>query len=341
MEENENKKINRLIGILCIIIVFIIISLIFVIIYDNDTVKVESDNNDLINENVNMPYEFDGYYFIIGRLDKNGQADFYVQIEDDYKYIKNDGIYVNGIKLDNTENNDKIVLLRGFGIIVINKYDDGETYRFFNNQGNEINIINNNQDIHYKFIAYDEVTKHPVAYYKCTDKNNPSCNKYQRNEFLVYSDHVIIKEIDNDMLDMDYIEKVTIGKNEDENIFVDGNVVNVKYDNKNNSVFVNDKEFIDADNNIYYTNNLIILRYKSYGAYQYTFLNTKGDEIYYSDRSSVYPLPYRYKDMYIKNNNLYITSICISKECYANNDFKPIELELNYNGNKVYIIDAS
>ena len=341
MEKKCNKKINGLITILCIVIVCVITSLIFVMVYDKKENNNESDNQESMNENINKPYEFDDFYFIIGRLDENGPADFSAKIEDDYKYIKDEGIYINDVKLDNTENNDKIVLLNNFGIIVINKEDYGESYRFFNNQGDEINIISNNSDIHYKFITYDEVTKHPVAYYKCNDENKPSCNKYQKNEFMIYNDHVTIKEVHNDMVEMEYIEKVNISENEEENIFVDGNMFNIRYDNKNNSVFVNDEEFIDADNNIYYTNSLIILRYKSYGAYQYIFINSDSEEIDFEDRSSVYPLPYRYKEVYVENNNLYITSICISKECYANNNFMPVKLELNYNGDKVYIVDAN
>lgn len=329
-------KKNIWITSILVLIIIIFISASFVIKYNNDKKENinENDNEVIINE----PYKFDEFYFIIGRLDENGPADFWTELDDNYKYIKDDGIYINDIKLPNTEKNDKIVLLRGFGIIVINEDLNKQTYRFFNNDGKEIKIINDNSGIHYNFITYDKLTKYPVAYYR---NNNEDDNSYQKTEFLVYQDRVIINNISNDMLETEYMEKVNISKEKEKNIYIDGEIVEIKYNNENKNILVNNKEFIGTDSNIYYTNNLIILRYKSYGAYQYSFLNSNGEEIEYEDRSSVYPLPYRYKDVYIENNYLYITSICISKECYANNDFKPVKLELNYNGNKVYIIDAN
>lgn len=340
MKNNKIKKINIWIKTLIVLIIFLLIVTAFFIVKSLNKDDSGITNYNEYYENKNMPHKFSSFRFIIGKLNENGPFDFFADLNNKYKYIKNDGIYIDDVKLSNTEDNDSIVVLNNFGIAVITKYDDGETYRFFDNSGREIKIKNNN-DLHYKFITCDELSNYPSAYYKCD-----SCTIYQKFEFLIYDDYVIINEVENDIKEVYSLDKIDLNKTDEEYLYINGESVRIKYDKTSkklligNNYFTEDGAFAgDLDPIIYYTDNLIILRYKQYGAYAYEFLNEKGEDIYLEDRSSVYYKSYRNKNLFIKDNNLYTKSICILKECYAKNKFDPVDLELNYNGQKIYMID--
>ena len=197
------------------------------------------------------------------------------------------------------------VSLGNHGKMVIKHFDDGEEYHFYDKNNNELKVTGDNLGVHYRFYGYDRIRMHLIAYYL---KNN----EYYKDEFLIYSDHVEVKSIKNDMQKMYYVNKV----------------------NGNNS------SYTDIDSTIFYTNNLIITRYSQYGAYSYDFYNSNGEMINYYNYSSVRNKSYYYKDLSVKDKKLYTVSICILKECYAKKTFNPVNLEINYNGQDIYMIDA-
>ena len=71
-------KKNIWITSILVLIIIIFISASFGIKYNNDKKENinENDNEVIINE----PYKFDEFYFIIGRLDENGPADFWTEL---------------------------------------------------------------------------------------------------------------------------------------------------------------------------------------------------------------------------------------------------------------------
>ena len=226
------------------------------------------------------------------------------------------------------------VSLGNHGKMVIKHFDDGEEYHFYDKNNNELKVTGDNLGVHYRFYGYDRIRMHLIAYYL---KNN----EYYKDEFLIYSDHVEVKSIKNDMQKMYYVNKVNL-KDNDVTLNIDDKTVSLSYDNKDGRISINgnNSSYTDIDSTIFYTNNLIITRYSQYGAYSYDFYNSNGEMINYYNYSSVRNKSYYYKDLSVKDKKLYTTSICILKECYAKKTFNPVNLEINYNGQDVYMIDA-
>ena len=84
------------------------------------------------------------------------------------------------------------VSLGNHGKMVIKHFDDGEEYHFYDKNNNELKVTGDNLGVHYRFYGYDRIRMHLIAYYL---KNN----EYYKDEFLIYSDHVEVKSIKNDM----------------------------------------------------------------------------------------------------------------------------------------------